>query len=415
MSKKNIYDVIVIGAGPSGAVAAALLAMKGRRVVVLERETFPRFSIGESLLPQCMEYLEEASMLEAVVAAGFQKKNGAVFQHSGKYSNFDFSEQFTEGWSETFQVERSSFDKILADEAERLGAEIRYGCEIKAVELGDPLSTVTFQQPDGSTSTLTAHYLMDASGFGRVLPRLLGLEEPSDFPLRSSLFTHIEDNIQAHNFDRDKILISVHPTHRDVWFWLIPFSNGRSSIGVVAEPEFLDQYDGDAAAKLRALVEEDPELANILVEAAWDSEANQIRGYSAKARPLASNQYALLGNAAEFIDPVFSSGVTIALRSASMAARLLNKQLPGEFVDWEREYADPLGKGVTTFRAFVNAWYDGRFQDVIFYPKQSKEIRRMICSILAGYAWDEQNPYVKSPERRLNSLAQYCKSETRSV
>lgn len=405
------FDVIIIGAGPSGAVAGALLAARGYRVLILERETFPRFSIGESLLPQCMEYLEEAGMLEAVSAAGFQRKNGAMFQRAGNYSQFDFSEQFSSGWTSTFEVQRAEFDKILAGQAELAGVEIRYQHEITSVELGEEYSSVNGRIADGSNVQFSARFLLDASGFGRVLPRLLQLEKPVDLPVRSSLFTHVEDGIVDTAYDREKILITVHPAHQDVWYWLIPFSNGRSSIGVVASPEFLAGYEGEAIDKLRALFGEDHELTRLLVEAKWDSPAKQIIGYSAKADPLCTSQWALLGNAAEFLDPVFSSGVTIALRSASIAAALLDRQLQGETVNWELEYAEPLGKGVDTFRAFVNGWYDGRFQDIIFHPGKSQEIRRMLCSILAGYAWDESNPYVDKPERRLNTLWQYCSQQ----
>ena len=120
--------------------------------------------------------------------------------------------------------------------------------------------------------------------------------------------------------------------------------------------------------------------------------------------------YALLGNAAEFLDPVFSSGVTIAMKSASLAAHVLEKQLRGEHVDWQREFADELNYGVETFRAFVAGWYDGSLQDVIFFPRQQEKIRRMICSVLAGYVWDRENPYTgPQAHRRLRALAEICR------
>jgi len=309
-------------------------------------------------------------------------------------------------------VQRDQFDKLLADQAALAGVDIRYQHEITAVKLHQDKSSVSCRVFGGEEVEFSARFVLDASGFGRVLPRLLQLEEPSDFPVRSSLFTHLKDCLHKTDYDRNKILITVHPRFQDVWYWLIPFNDGRCSIGVVAKPEFLQQYSGEPQSVLRTIVEEDPELVRLLKGSQWDTPARQITGYSAKARPLATGQYALLGNAAEFIDPVFSSGVTIALRSASLAAGLVDRQLGGEHIDWENEYSKVLGKGVETFRAFVTAWYDGRFQDVIFSQGQSPEIRRMMCSILAGYAWDEANPYVKNPERRLNTLAQYCRAQT---
>lgn len=402
------YDALIIGAGPAGSIAGAILQNTGHRVLVLERELFPRFSIGESLLPQCMEYIEEAGMLEAVDAAGFQRKNGALFQHRGVYSGFDFSEQFSTGRIETYQVQRAPFDKLLADEAERAGVDIRYEHEITAIDIEQELPRVTCKLPDGSIKTFSGKFLLDASGSGRVLARLLKLESPSDFPVRAALFTHIEDNISDAAYDRNKILVTVHPSQSDVWYWLIPFPNGRCSIGVVAEPAFFANYESGKTSDMRAIVSEDQALGQLLANAVWDTPSRKITGYSANVKNICSNKYALLGNAGEFLDPVFSSGVTIAMRSASIAARLLDRQLQGYAVDWEREYAKPLKKGVDTFRTFVTAWYDGRFQDIIFHEKQSPDIRRMISSILAGYAWDETNPYVSGHERRLNALWQYC-------
>jgi flavin-dependent dehydrogenase len=133
-----------------------------------------------------------------------------------------------------------------------------------------------------------------------------------------------------------------------------------------------------------------------------------LGGYSANVKTLHGPGFALLGNAAEFLDPVFSSGVTIAMRSASMAAGLLHRQLNGESVDWQNEFAAPLKRGVDAFRAYVEGWYDESFQDVIYHPGSSPEIRAMISSILAGYAWDLKNPYVAEPKRRLRVLAELC-------
>jgi len=401
-------DIIVIGAGPSGAVASALLAQKGYKVLVLEREQFPRFSIGESLLPHCMEFIKEADMLSAVETMGFQKKNGAMFLHRGAYSGFDFNDKFSPGPGNTFQVKRAIFDKVLADEAERLGADIRYRHQIENIHFNQQGVNVDCRLQDDTIETFQAKFILDASGFGRVLPRLLELEQPSGFPVRASLFCHIEDNIAEDELDREKILITVHPEHRDVWYWLIPFSDGRASIGVVAEPEFLEQYHSDLTKRLQAIIAEEPDLSALLRNASWFESVRQVTGYSANVSQLASKRFALLGNAGEFLDPVFSSGVTIALRSASMAVATLDRQLKGETVDWEKDYSEPLKRGVDTFRSFVTAWYDGRFQDIIFYDKKSPDIQAMISSILAGYAWDTANPFVAQSERRLNTLWRVC-------
>jgi len=222
------------------------------------------------------------------------------------------------------------------------------------------------------------------------------------------VFTHIEDRIDAPAFDREKILITTHPSKRDVWFWTIPFSGGRCSVGVVAAAEHFAGRTDDLDACLRSFIDETPSLAGLLQNAVWDTPARTIGGYSANVKTLHGQGFALLGNAAEFLDPVFSSGVTIAMRSASMAAGVLHRQLKGETVDWQTEFAEPLKRGVDTFRCYVEGWYAGTFQDVIFHAGSSPEIRRMISSILAGYAWDERNPFVSEPKRRLRMLSEIC-------
>ena len=405
-------DIVVIGAGPSGSIAAALLKRRGWDVLVLEAQQFPRFSIGESLLAHCLDFVAEAGMMEAVQAAGFQYKNGAAFIRGTDYGEFDFADKFTPGRDSTFQVQRAAFDKLLADEAAKQGVEIRYEVRVAAVDVtstqsGRPRPRVRAQDA-GREYEVEARFVLDASGFGRTLPKLLQLETPSAFPVRNAVFTHVADHAPADSFDRNKIQVVIHPRHRDVWYWLIPFPHGRCSLGCVARREFFDAYPTDLDARLRQVVAEEPFLARVLANAQWDTPARGLSGYAANVKSMYGPGFALLGNAAEFLDPVFSSGVTIAMRSASMAAQVLDAQLRGAAVDWQAQFEVPLRKGVDTFRAYVRAWYDGRFQDIMFAKTQPPEIRRMICSILAGYAWDETNPFVAEPERRLDMVAKLC-------
>ncbi len=297
---------------------------------------------------------------------------------------------------------------MLAEAAERMGATLRFRHEVTAIDIDRENPLVTVLSPEGETYQIEAQFILDASGFGRVLPRLLDLETPSNFPVRGALFTHIEDRVAPGGFDRNKILISVHPVDKEVWFWTIPFSNGRTSLGVVARPEFLERFQGTDIERLQAVVSEAPNLRSLLKNAVWDTPPRRITGYSANVKSLWGPGFALLGNAGEFLDPVFSSGVTIAVKSASLAAAALARKFAGETVDWENDYARPLKAGVETFRTFVESWYAGGFQDVIFYEKQTPEIRRMISAILAGYAWDAKNPYVAESKRRLTVLEELC-------
>ena len=420
MSTMQQTDVLIIGAGPSGSSAAALLRQKGYQVTVIERQYFPRFSIGESLLPQSMVFLEEAGLLDTIRAHvdeyAFQFKNGAAFLRGPQRSFYDFTEKFSEGPGTTWQVRRAQFDHLLALEAEKKGAEIRFGHEVTAMDVGPEHPILTVKDEQGESYQIQGKFLLDASGFGRILPKFLDLESPSDFPVRRAVFTHIEDGIlDDPEFDREKILITVHDKDHRAWYWLIPFADGRSSFGIVAEQDFFEKYgfedsaEQDLESLFKRILADDESLSHVLRNAKFDTPVRTLVGYSANVKHLAERNYALLGNAGEFLDPVFSSGVTIALKSSSLAIPLVDKVLQGQSVNWMEEYEKPLRQGIKVFRAYVEAWYSGEFQDVVFSHRQEDRIRRMISSLLAGYAWDTTNPIHKNAKQRLNTLAEYCR------
>jgi flavin-dependent dehydrogenase len=408
-------DILIIGAGPAGSIAAAMLVKSGFKVLVLEKQKFPRFSVGESLLAQTLGLIDDAGMLEPVLNAGFQYKNGAVFVRGKNYGEYNFINKSSPGYGWTFEVPRADFDKVLIDEAERIGAEVRYEVEITDCVITDGKPKVTSKAKDGTIEVHHPKFVLDASGFGRTLPRLLKLEEPSAFPLRSALFTQVYDHIPSGEFDRQKIRVVIHPTRKDVWYWLIPFSNGKVSIGCVADDAFLQGAQGakmNPETRLWELIAEDPDLHHLMRNRKPAMQVNYLRGYAANVKTMSGPGFALLGNSAEFLDPVFSSGVTIAMKSAHMAAGLLERQLKrGENIDWKAEFEEPLRYGVETFRAFVTTWYDGRLQDIFFHQPQEPRVHRMVCSVLAGYAWDKDN-YYTGPQalRRLSALAHSCRS-----
>lgn len=410
--RQSEYDVVIIGAGPSGSTAAAMLAQAGKSVLVLERQQFPRFSLGESLLPHCMVYLEEAGLLDRVIQhadeLGFQFKNGAAFYRNHEHVQFDFEKKSSPGPGTTFQVKRERFDKLLIEGAAEYGAEVHHGMTVHAVDFSDPTKVaVSVRHDNGHEFDVYGRFLLDASGYGRVLPRLLDLEYPSEFPVRQAAFCHVRTDLTGEPIDRNKILITTHPHIRDVWFWTIPFADGTASLGVVGRVEHFAQYQ-DAKEALWQRVYEEPYLHRALGDYEVIRQEQTITGYSANVRTLYGDRFALLGNAGEFLDPVFSSGVTIAVKSSSVAVPLVIRQLNGETVDWEQEYSVNMRKGIATFHTFVKGWYDTRFQDVIYYKQQQSDVKSMICSILAGYAWDETNPYVRDSDRRLNVLAELC-------
>jgi flavin-dependent dehydrogenase len=402
---RNTTDVVIIGAGPSGSVAAAFLAQRGYAIEVLERTHFPRFSIGESLLPQSMSLLEEAGLLDSVMGGNFQYKDGAVFRRGDEEQSLDFHEKSTPGWATTFQVRRELFDQILAKGAQAHGARVTFGEEVTRFTPGDDGVSLQVRSEDGSEREIRARFALDASGFGRTLARLLKLDKPSDFPVRKAVFCHVRDNIDDPTFDRNKILISIHPTNTSIWYWLIPFTEGITSIGAVGPDTDLLAAGSDPKEQLFNLIAQADRMNDLLKNAEIIRPCATLAGYACNVDRLTGPGFALLGNAAEFLDPVFSSGVTIALKSAILAGHALDRQFKGEKVDWMADFEEPLKIGVNAFRSYVETWYDGSLQEIIFaQPKRATDVKKMIIAVLAGYAWDTSNPFVKDPRRHLASV-----------
>ncbi len=404
-------DVLVIGAGPAGATAAALIKQAGLDVLIVEKALFPRFVIGESLLPRCMDLLSEAGMLDAVKAHGFMVKDGAVFKRGSESCTFRFAQQFTQGWSYTYQVPRDEFDQVLARSAEAQGIPILWQHAVESVSFdGQGHSRTILRGPEGQQIAVSARFILDGSGYGRVLPRLLGLDQASALPLRHSYFTHVTGDKRPGGEGEGRIWICSLDDPDNAWMWIIPFSNGRTSIGVVAKPDYLARYPEDPDHKLRAIVDAHPTLRDRLAEAEFCFPVRRIDGYSISVKQLFGPGYALMGNATEFLDPVFSSGVTLALESANRAAKTAIRQLRGEAPDWQQEYADHLMRGVETFRTFVTAWYDGRLPTIFYSPLKPESFQNQICSVLAGYVWDQENPCVRQHQRVVNAIAEACRS-----
>lgn len=400
-------DVLIIGAGPSGALAASFLRQAGHSVCLFERSSFPRFSIGESLLPQSMIFFEKAGVLPKIQAAIFQRKTGAAFQRGQQHSDIDFKNKFTKGPAETFEVQRAEFDKILADHAVSLGAKIYYEHTVTSYKEEADHVVLKGENSDGIPYEAQGEFVLDASGYGRVLPRLLDLEKPSDFPVRKAIFSHIQDNISHPHFNREKILITIHAENPNIWYWLIPFSNGTSSIGVVGRTAEIDAFGSTDEERLKTLIQQDQHYQTIMPHFSFTRPITSMIGYSCNVKTLHGNRFALLGNAGEFLDPVFSSGLTIAAKSADLAIDVLLKQLKGQSVDWEKEFTTPLMLGVNAFREFVESWYEGPLQKVILnQPEENSRLKKMIISMLAGYAWDPENAFVKRGKSLLKTVSE---------
>ena len=401
------YDVTVIGAGPAGTITAALLKAAGLEVAVFERARFPRFVIGESLLPICNDVLSDANLFDLVERQGYQVKTGAVFLRGDDVCEYDFSQQFTDGATWTWQVPRAEFDNVLAEGVRDQGVPIFFEHSVSDVEVGvAPQLGVT--GPDGKSTEVRSRFIVDASGYGRVLPRTLDLDVPSEQPGRRALFTHVTGDKRPTGPDSGRIWVIIHKA--DVWIWIIPFADGRTSVGVVAPPAFYDDLPDDPEFCLRQIIESNPNARERLAEVDLNFAPVAIENYSIGIKQLFGEGYCIVGNATEFLDPVFSSGVALAMQSARQASGVIIRQLGGETVDWQGDYADFMMRGIDTFRTFVNAWYDCTLHTIFFAENVNQEFKSMICSALAGYVWDLENPFVRNHDRKLQQLLSLVES-----
>ncbi|MEP7107079.1 MAG: NAD(P)/FAD-dependent oxidoreductase [Ferruginibacter sp.] len=396
-------DVLVIGAGPAGTVAASIINKAGFKVKIVEKLKFPRFVIGESLLPRCMEGLEEAGFLDAVKEKGFQEKFGAKFVKNGKICDYLFADQFTPGWNWTWQVPRGEFDKVLADTVEKMGVQINYETAVTGIVFTGTDSVTTVEDKEGNKSLVEARFIVDGSGYGRVIPRLFKLDKPSNLVSRKALFTHTVDSRRSLDDEPNRITIIVHAY--GIWIWVIPFSNGITSLGFVGEHEFFKSYEGSEESQLRALIASEPYLSERFKDVDFVFDPKVLEAWSGTTEKFYGEGFVLTGNVTEFLDPVFSSGVTLATVSSQLAANLVIRKLKGETIDWNKEYTEPMMQGVDTFRSYVMAWYEGTLDTIFFADNQVPSIKSMICSVLAGYVWDTANPYVRDHRTALHKLA----------
>jgi flavin-dependent dehydrogenase len=402
--REESINVLIIGAGPSGCVAASYLNNQGLSIKVVEKNKFPRFVIGESLLPRSMDHFEEVGLLNCLDQQGYEVKSGARFLKNGIVCDFDFSLKHTPGWDWTWQVPRADFDNTLTNELLKKGVDISFEQEvIDVVFAEDGSSTTTIRKIDGSEFRIQAKYIIDSSGYGRVLPRLLGLDKPSSLPQQGSIFSHIVDSRRPEG--REGTLITFDVVTDDIWLWVIPFSNGITSLGFVGPLDFIESYDGTTSEKLSEMLKMSTHYYDRFKNLDFVFPPVEIKNYSKSVTQLYGPGYVLTGNSAEFLDPVFSSGVAFATESAILSAKLIAKELKGETVDWERDYSDYIKEGVHVFSSYVKEWYTGNLQKIFFHRPENPEIKKQICAVLAGYVWDKSNPFVKNHNRLIKTVA----------
>lgn len=398
-------DVLIIGAGPSGSVAAAYLREKNIKVIVLEKTQFPRIVVGESLIPRSMDHFEEAGLLPYLEKQNFEVKPGARFIRGEQICIFDFSKKFGKGQDWTWQVPRADFDMTLADAIIDKGADLRFNEEVIDVQFEGKKSITTVKKQNGETYQINAKFLIDASGYGRVLPRLLNIDSPSKLNPHSAIFTHINDVRRSEGQERTQISFDIIETK--VWLWVIPFSNGKTSVGIVGPTDYINQLstNQDTTEALQNAIQKSDFYVNRFGDLPFEFNPIWLKNYSAAVTKMFGDGYVLTGNSTEFLDPVFSSGVCFATESGLKAAKLAIKEINGEKVDWQTDYEDYMKEGIDVFTTYVQEWYTGNLQELFFHQPENPDVKEKICAVLAGYVWNKENPFVKKHNSVIRNMA----------
>ena len=402
-------QILIIGAGPSGMVAAGYLQKQGIDCLVVEKSSFPRFSIGESLLPKSMENFKEAGLLEAIKAEGFQKKFGARFIKEDKVGEFDFSEKFGNGWDWTWQVPRADFDLVLANEIQRKGVKIYFNAEVKNVNFEEKQSLTEVEINSEEKIEIKAEFIIDASGNGRVLAEQLNLNASPKISGNSSIFTHIKETNRPKGKEGELITFEVLDTK--TWFWYIPFSNGNSSLGFVSKNKWLEGFSENNWVAFKEMLKNLKYYNNRFDSYPFLFEPVKLPNISRNVIKIYGKGFALTGNSAEFLDPIFSSGVAFATESGLRAAKLAKLEVEGKKVDWEKDYAEYMQAGISVFSSYVKEWYTGNLQKLFFHENPRTDIKEQICAVLAGYVWDKNNPFVKNHKRIIGNIARMIDRE----
>jgi len=378
-----LYDVAIIGGGPSGSTAATFLVQKGYKVLVIEREKFPRFHIGESLLPYSMDAFERLGVKEKLDAQ-FIPKYGAEISTSCATNivKIFFKNGYKACHERAYQVTRSEFDKILLDNAAEKGAEVREETSVEHIDFGAEEVGLTLESAKGK-QTVRARYLLDCSGRNAVVGQYFKLRRNYETLKKFSVFAHYE------NVDRDEgkegTFIRIIRAH-DRWYWMIPLTQTKMSIGFV-----MDIADFKAAKKTPEVALEDslreyPTIWNRMTKATRVTPVHSASDYSYRNTTLKGERWLLSGDAAGFIDPVFSTGVFLGIRSGEEAADALDAALKnsGQGAAAFAKYEKSMNRVMDLYLRFVNNWYKPHFGEIITHPVDRFQLPATVNTVLAG-------------------------------
>jgi flavin-dependent dehydrogenase len=380
----EFFDIVIVGGGPAGSTAGTLLAQRGWKVAIFEKEKYPRFKIGESLLPGSLSTFERMGVKEKIDKADVTiKYGGKIVSACGTRSTrFLFSDVFRCKSPTAYQVERSMFDKLLLDHAAESGCRVFQGVNVTDIAL--ETDGVTIQTAAGQ---FDGRYLIDCSGRNSLISARFNLRQNYPHLRKFSLFAHFEGVDREPGIDGTltKMIRS-----KDRWIWMIPITAKKTSVGVVLDAEAFKRMKLKPEIVYTQILRENPEITWQMSRAQRVTEVHVAGDFSYRNKRFTGDRWVLAGDAAGFIDPVWSSGVFIAVLSGEKAADMLDRILrqperrSGEFARYERH----LGRVLDLYLKFVTAWYTQEFAEVFFHPKEFLRIVPAVNSVLAGSSED---------------------------
>ncbi len=388
MTMKSSYDCVVIGGGPAGSSTATIVAQGGISTLLVERDAFPRFHVGESLMPETYWPLERLGLSDRVQRAGWQAKKSVQFvTHKGNSSEpFFFRQHDARACSITWQVERSEFDKMLFDRAAEVGAECLDQTRLLDVLFDDAgkVRGVVVKDADGVTHEIKCRVVVDGTGQQTFIANKLGLKEVNPDLKKAAIWGYWRDALRGDG-DNEGATIILHTESKDAWFWFIPLSRGITSIGVVADNDYLLKGRGKPADVYNEELTRCPGLMPRLEHATRLGDIRTAKEFSYMTRQHSGQGWVLVGDALGFIDPVYSSGVYFALEMGVRAGEAIvegfgkNDLGPAQLGNWTESFLE----GVTWVRKLVHAFYTKEFS-IGRFMKEYPQHRSNLTDLLIG-------------------------------